>query len=283
LRQEVYTEKSKAGSRIRFMNIITLAYEMAQTVEVFIQKARRFFYSVMLMGYSCPKCNGSLTMAGEGKCKCKACSYEFDPTIEFQRCPECNGKPVLLIRKYHCQHCAAEIESRFMFDGSVFNPEYFKEKMAESRQRKEEQRQHVRQMLAESRYPSLSLQSVDLDSVPGLLDALNGLTAGLDAGIEVQGRDEFDLNRYESHIQDHIHDFPLALREIPPLSEDTRKDLIWRFVAIIFLAHIGIVDIWQDENDIMVIKHETDTKRQGVFGEFEEADRVERLLGRVEA
>ncbi|RKY10026.1 MAG: hypothetical protein DRP56_01820 [Planctomycetota bacterium] len=108
------------------MNIIAFACEMELTVEAFIQKARRFFYSVMLMGYACPKCKGSLTMAAEGKCKCKACSYELDPTIEFQRCPECGGKLILLIRKYHCQHCATEIQSRFLFDGLVFNPEYFK-------------------------------------------------------------------------------------------------------------------------------------------------------------
>jgi hypothetical protein len=73
------------------------------------------------------------------------------------------------------------------------------------------------------------------------------------------------------------------LLDIPPLSEDARKDLIWRFIAVIFLSHTGIVDTWQDEQDIMVIKHETDTEGQGVFGELEEADRIERPLGRVEA
>ena len=71
--------------------------------------------------------------------------------------------------------------------------------------------------------------------------------------------------------------------DIPPLGENARKDVIWRFIAVLFLAHTGIVDIWQDDNDIMVIKHETDTEGQGVFGEFEESGRIERPLGGIEA
>ena len=42
--------------------------------------------------------------------------------------------------------------------------------------------------------------------------------------------------------------------------ENTRKDLIWRFIAVIFLAHIGVVDIWQEGQDIMVVKHEVNGK-----------------------
>ena len=138
-------------------------------------------------------------------------------------------------------------------------------------------------MLAESRSDALPLQSFDLEAVPGLLDALNGLTADLDVGFEVRGRDDFNLRRYETHIQAHIQDFPINLMDIPPLSENRRRDVIWRFVAVIFMAHTGIIDIWQDEQDIMVIKHETNREGRGVFGEFEEADRVERSLGGIEA
>ena len=264
------------------MNIIALAYEMAQTVEVFIQKARRFFYSVMLMGYACPKCKGSLMMAGEGKCSCKSCHYEFDPTIEFQRCPECNGKPVLLIRKYHCQHCATEIQSRFLFDGSVFNPEYFKEKMAESRKRKEQKREEVRKMLAESRSDALELDSFDLNSVPDLIEALNQLT-NVPENLDIDIKTGFDLRRYEKHIKDHLMEYSINLTDIPALSENLRKDLIWRFIAVIFLAHAGVVDVIQDGQQIKVMRHETNREGQGIFGESEETDGVEGSLGRAEA
>jgi len=138
-------------------------------------------------------------------------------------------------------------------------------------------------MLAENSSADLPLAPVDLDAMPGLVDALNGLTAGLEADVAVAHRDHFDLKRYERHIQAHIQDFPVNLLDIPPLSEDARKDLIWRFIAVIFLAHTGFVDIWQDEQDIMVIKHEADTEGCGVPGEFEQTNRFERSPGGIEA
>jgi hypothetical protein len=265
------------------MNIITLAFDMAKAVEVFMGKARKFFYSVMVCGHRCPKCNGQLIMASEGKCQCVSCKKKFDPTVAFQRCSECGGVPVIKVRRYECKDCDSDIQSKFLFDGLAFDADYFKQKMVESRQRKTEQRERVRQMLAESRSADLPLGAVDLAAIPGLLDALNNLTAGLDNSFAIESRDEFDLKRYEKHIQSHIQDFPISLLEIPPLSENLKKDLIWRFIAVIFLTHAGIIDIRQKGQDIMVIKHETNRKRQDVLGEFEEADGIEGSVGGVEA
>ena len=67
----------------------------------------------------------------------------------------------------------------FLFDGLVFNAEYFRRKMIESRQRKKEQKQRVQQMLSECRSEPLTLDVPDMKSIPGLIEALNGLTAGL--------------------------------------------------------------------------------------------------------
>jgi hypothetical protein len=131
--------------------------------------------------------------------------------------------------------------------------------MIESRQRKTEQRERVREILAESRSAILPLGAVDLAAVPGLLNALNNLTTGLDAAFERKSLDEFDLKRYETHIQAHIREFSVSLRDIPPLSENLRKDLIWRFITVIFLAHASIIDIQQQDQDIMVSKHEIDS------------------------
>ncbi|MBN2457118.1 MAG: hypothetical protein JXB29_11385 [Sedimentisphaerales bacterium] len=283
MRQEVHAKEPENSSnrRIQHMNIITLAFDMANAVEVFMQKAKKFFYSVMLFGHRCPECTGLLVMYTEGKCRCVYCGKELDPTVAFQRCPECGGVPVLRIRRYQCKNCGSDIQSRFLFDGLVFDADYFRNRMIESRQRKAEQRKRVRQMLAESRSADLPLGAVDLTGVPGLLDALNGLTAGLDVAFAGTSRDEFDLKHYETHIKAHIQDFPVRLTDIPPLSDDPRKDLIWRFIAVIFLAHAGIVNIWQDGHNIMVMKHETNRKRQDVLGEFEESDGVERPMGRI--
>jgi len=265
------------------MDIIKLAFDMTAAVKIFVDKVRRFYYWVMLSGYRCVKCGGSLAMVAEGRCKCTCCGDELDPTVTFQKCPVCGGAPVLRVSRYKCRNCSGVITSRFLFDGLVFDRNYFRRKMSESRQRKKEQHERVRQMLAESRSAALSFPEADLDAVPGLVDALNGLTSGLDTAIAVESHDEFDLKRYEAHIEAHIQDFPVNLSDIPPLSEDARKDVIWRFIAAVFLAHSGVVDIWQDEQDIMVIKHEANPEGCGVLGESEEADRIEGSLGGIEA
>lgn len=261
------------------MNIRLLASELAEAVEAFMEKARRFFYNVMLIGHRCPKCHGSLAMISEGKCRCVSCGKEFDPTVTFQRCSACDGVPVLRLRRYQCRNCGGDIVSKFLFDGLVFDPKYFRQQMAESRKRKQEQREQVKQMLSESRSGDLPLDHADLGSVPGLIDALNALTAGIDESLPIEARDEFDLKTYESHIQAHIQDFPVGLTEVPPLSEDARRDLIWRFIAVIFLAHVGVVNIWQEGQEIMVIKYETDGERCNVSGGSATVDRVEGSVG----
>ena len=265
------------------MDIRALALDMGRAVEVFIEKVRGFFYSAMLLAHQCPKCNGLLVMIAEGKCRCMSCNQQFDPTVAFQRCSECGGVPVIRVRRYQCNDCGRDITSKFLFDGLVFDPDYFRRRMAESRQRKQQQRERVRQMLAETRSADLPLGMADLSSVPGLVDALNALTAGVDEALVVESRCEFDLKRYESHIQAHIRDSPVSLTDIPPVSDHPKKDLIWRFIAVIFLSHAGTVDLWQEGQAIMVKKHEANRERQDVPGELEEADGVERPVGPIEA
>jgi chromatin segregation and condensation protein Rec8/ScpA/Scc1 (kleisin family) len=175
-----------------------------------------------------------------------------------------------------------EVQSRFLFDGLVFNPEYFREKMAESRKRREQKREEVRKMLAGSRSDTLELDSFDLDSVPDLIEALNQLT-NIPENLNIDIKSGFDLRRYEQHVRDHLKDYPVNLTDIPTLSENPRKDLIWRFIAVIFLAHAGTVDVIQDGQQIKVKRHEIDREGQDIFGESEETDGIEGSVGRAEA
>jgi len=263
------------------MNIITLAFDMAATVEKFLIKARRFYYLVMLFGYRCPKCNGSLSMVAEGRCRCRRCKDEFDPTIEFQRCINCGGIPVLRVRRYQCKDCSGDITSMFLFDGLVFNVEYYRQKMAEFRQRKKAQKQRVQQMLSECRSEPLAFKASDLNSVPGLIEALNGLSTGLEPSVALELRDKFDLGRYQAHIRSHLETEPIDLRRIPPLVEDLRLDLIWKFIAAIFLDHAGLVNIHQQGETIWVMKFD-DREGQDIHGEAEEIDGFERVESTAE-
>jgi rubredoxin len=265
------------------MDIIRQAFRLMEVITGFAGRVRKLYYAVVLLGHSCPKCGDRLIMIDEGQCQCRSCGHEFDPTIAFQQCSICSGKPVLRVRRYQCRQCGADVASRFFFDGLVFNKEYFRDKMTESRMRKKEQRECVRKMLADSRSGALIPPAAELSSVPGLVEALNGLTLGMDAPLPWRPEAGFDLKRYESHVQAYIRDFPVSLEEIPPLEKNARKDRIWRFIAIIFLAHFGLIDIWQDGQEIMVMKHETNREGQDISGDIETTGGVEGPLDRAEA
>jgi len=263
--------------------IIERALGLAQVVARFVARAREFFYSVVLSDRTCPCCRGPATMEIEGKCRCRSCGTVFDPTVVYQVCQSCGGPPRLRVRRYACASCGAEVVSRFLFDGRVFDTEYFRKRMVESRRRREGLRERVRRMLAESRSGIVELPPADLAAAPDLLSALNGLAGSSSVIADFTPRGGFDLKRYQSHIQAHLGPIPLSLEEMPPLDEDGRIDRIWRFIAVVFMAHAGVIDVWQAGTQIMVIKHEANTEGQGIPGEPEEPDGVEGLVGRAEA
>lgn len=241
--------------------IIRLAFELARAVETLVEHTKAFCYEVMLSAHSCPKCGGSLEMTGESRCHCRECSHEFDPTIQFQRCPTCEGRLRLRICRYICQGCGADVPSRFVFDGVVFDREYFRRKMVESRERQRQQRTERQHQVAENRSLPAEPPPMDLAAVPGLLQALNDLTAIPELAAWAPLIQGFDLNRYEAHLQAHIGAFERRFDDLPPLDENPRLDRIWRFVAIIFMAHVGRIRIRQQGPTILVVRaDETDTE-----------------------
>ena len=264
------------------MDIIACAFELEAAVKQLCRKIRLFFYQVVLSGFRCPACDGSLVMIADGLCGCKQCGYEFDPTLEFQQCADCGAKVKLKVSRYFCRCCNREIGSKFLFDGRVYDRTYFSAKMAQSRKQKEKKRQELQQKVLQYRSGGIQTEPVDHAGMADLLAAIDGLTKGVKPAIPLPTEDGFDLRRYQRHIQAHIDDFEINLRDIPPLIENARKDLIWRFIAVIFLAHAGAVDIRQDGLDIKVTKNETDGKGQDFSGEFEEPDGFKRPVGRIE-
>lgn len=262
--------------------IIEQALRLSGLVAGLIDKVRAFYYEVMLSEHRCPRCEVGLEMIREGRCRCRECGLELDPTVVFQRCSACGGELRLNVRRYSCRSCGADVPSRFVFDGLIFDAEYFRQKMAESRERKRELRERVRQMLAASRSESILAPQIE-GLTSDLLLALDGLMTGPESCRMPDLSSRFDLNRYQSHVNAHIGPIATAFDEIPPLSENPRLDRIWRFITIIFLAHASTIDVWQDGQIIMVKKHEVDAERQGVPGDAEEADGVEGPVGRAEA
>lgn len=265
------------------MNIILRALRLLERVTGYAGRARQFYYEIMLLGHVCPRCGGKPSMVHEGWCRCGACGNQFDPTVAFLRCPACGGETGLNVRRYSCVRCGNNVVSKFLFDGLVFDKEYFRQHMAESRRRQRDKREEVRKMLANSRSPVMEIGGADLNAVPGLMEALNALASGgIEDCIGWRPSESFDLKRYQRHIQGHLGDFPVSLEEIPQLLEDARKDRIWRFVALIFLEHEGIVVLRQEGPMILVMRHD-DAKRHDILEGVEEPDGLERPLGRAQA
>ncbi|MFC1766515.1 hypothetical protein ACFL6U_31105 [Planctomycetota bacterium] len=159
------------------------------------------------------------------------------------------------VRRYRCRTCGSDIRSPFLFDGIIYDPQYFCSKMAESRQRKAQQRQRVRQMLAECRSDPVTPGAIDIGAVPGLVAALDGLTGNLAEISIVESKGRFDLQSYQDHILSCVNSGPIQLRTIPPLTENSRLDLIWKFIAVIFLEHSGIVHVRQQDRMIWVMRY----------------------------
>lgn len=260
-----------------------MAFRMAESVNVFHGQARTYFYEVVLSGHPCPKCLGPTRMDGEGRCACQTCNATLDPTAMFQRCSSCEGPPRLRVRRYVCGDCGQEIRSRFLFDGLVFDAEYFRKKMAEHRERKQQLRERVSEMLAGTTSGAIEIGPIEGADHEGLFAALNAMTLEAFAGSLPEFRDRFDLSRYQTHIRAQLQAIPINLNQIPPLSENTRLDRVWRFVAIIFLANAGLIDIRQEGDMILVMQREIDREGQAIPGDLEEADGDEGPFGRAAA
>lgn len=242
------------------IDIIAMAFELARAVEALYEHTRRYYYEVMLSGHPCPLCGGTLAMVGESDCRCAACGHRLDPTVTFQRCTACGGVPGLRISRYQCEGCGEDVPSRFVFDARVFDREYFRLRMAESRERKAQQCKEACREIAVTRSAPAAGMAADLDMIPGLAGALDELVGVADLAVWLPLAKGFDLNRYQTHLQAHIGPIEICFDDLPALENDARMDRIWRFVAVIFMAHAGLVHIWQQGQTILVRTCEADTE-----------------------
>lgn len=238
------------------MNIIQMAFRVTEAVAAYRHRVRGFYYEVMLVAHACPRCQGKLAMVAEGRCTCSSCAHVFDPTIAFQRCSDCGGTLKIEIRRYRCTRCGKDAPSRFLFDGLAFDADYFREKMAASRARRRQEEAYTRSRVAGDRSLAAEAGPIDLSAISGLADALSALVSGAPLVPTPYVRGDFDLSRYERHIRARLAAFPLCFDEIPPLNDNARLDRICRFIAIIFMAHAGLIEIRQEDQAIMVMLSE---------------------------
>lgn len=248
-------------------------------IEALLSQVRELFYEVVLTGHRCPRCDGRLKMENEGRAVCEECDRVIDPTVAFQHCPQCEGSLQLVIRRYRCCRCGRDVPSRFLFEGKVFDADYFRRKMAESRRRRSEPEVRLRPKVVAAS-DTVNTGPADIDAVPGLGEALSLLVGQPDPGWVEQARSRFDLAACEQHVLQHLDTEPVRLTDIPIMEDGSRRERIWIFIAVIFLSHAGRVETRQDDQIIWVTPHETHRKGQTVPGDAEAADGLGGSLGR---
>lgn len=223
----------------------------------FKERARDFYFEVLLSQYRCPKCGGRVRMTGQSECAC-ACGNTFDPTVTFQKSPCCGTDLRRKTHHYACSRCNKTVPSRFLFDEQLFDKDYFREMMRNSRDRARKRKEAIRMLLAESRSAELSLmQTPDLDSIPGLVRDLDEfINGGL---IEIctvpfDSASRFRMGDYRDHILSRLDWDNIHFSEIGPIIEDFRQDKIWRFVTLVFMENDREVELTQDGDDLWVQK-----------------------------
>ena len=224
-------------------------------------RAKEFYFKVLLGQHSCPFCGAELSMAGPSQCNC-ARGHRLDPTIEFQRSACCGAKLRKMLLHYVCTRCGRVQASRFLFDERLFDTEYFRDRMAEHRARSKARREAARMAIAESRsgvFPLL--EEPNLGSIQGLLNDLDSfvrLPAGDFSVHTMDEADRFDLTRYQAHIASALGWSPVRFSDIPHLQHDDRLDKVRRFMTLLFMEQDREVCLSQSGSEIWIQRMENE-------------------------
>lgn len=172
------------------------------------------------------------------------------------------------VRRFHAE--VLHLQGLSPPDEPRFDKEYFRRRMAEARERRREERmRRVGELLADRSGPLVMDEVVRLETIPGLTEALDGFV-GSPIPVELlrrfARRSDFDLDGYQNHILIHLGWSTTAFDTIPPLLDNRRRDLVFRFIAAIYLSHARQLELWEEAGCIMVRKRDAYEQGQSIFG-----------------
>jgi hypothetical protein len=126
--------------------------------------------------------------------------------------------------------------------------------MRESRARAKRKREEVKRLLTGSKSDALLfIDEPCLESIPGLAEALNGfIGTEPGCGYAFGAKSGFRMADYRNHILSILGVRSRLFSDIAPLMDDCRRDKIWRFVTLIFMAQDREVELTQYGKDILV-------------------------------
>lgn len=221
----------------------------------FKERAKAFYFEVILSPYRCPQCQGLLRMTNTSQCSC-SCGNIFDPTLAFQRSPCCGVRLVRRTYHYACSCCREVVPSVFLFDERVFDKEYFREMMQDHRRKARQEREEMKRFLAESRSGTFLLtEEPHLESLDGFVQDLEAFIQSqphvpLDSGFEPKSI--FNMDRYRSHILSCLPTEEVRFSDIAQMDENTRRDRAWRFITLVFMQNDREIDLIQEGDNIWV-------------------------------
>jgi hypothetical protein len=228
-----------------------------QRVADYRDHARSLFYAVMLFQRECPSCgHTALAMTSDSHSQCRHCQVECDPTVAFQTCPDCEQKLILKTHHYWCSRCRRPVRSLFCFDERVFNNDYFREMMRESRQRKREEVETLRQQLLGTRScpywhdakPMLTDPATFQQDLERFLSPLTPSPL-----IEALSRPQFDLPAYRRHLLDRVQGCVVQFEGVSALVDNGRLDRVYRFITAVLLDHEGLLDLEQQADGTITL------------------------------
>ena len=218
-------------------------------IKGFKDRVRQYYFEVMLSAFSCPICNGRLHMIGSSRCICE-CGKILDPTLAFQKSTCCGSRLVRKTFHYACIRCHKPVASRFLFDEKVFDKNYFREMMRESRKKAQQKREEIKRLLADSRSGVLPMmEEPDLDSISGLLHDLDDFIQQSNgrAPFPFYIENSFNMDDYRKHILAILNWNRMLFSRITPFVGDHRRDRVQRFVTLIYMENDREIELTQDD------------------------------------
>lgn len=127
-----------------------------------------------------------------------------------------------------------------------------------SRERAKKQQEEIKRLMVQSRSGALELvEEPIIEDVPGLIEALDNFILSdekLTYDLALKSGQAFKMTEYKNHLHKFLGWGKQLFSKILPLDENRRRDRIWRFVTLIFMAQDGEVELIQYGNDDLWVK-----------------------------
>jgi hypothetical protein len=134
-------------------------------------------------------------------------------------------------------------------------PEYFRDKMRESRERKHARTEELRRLLLASRsaaiHPAVAVTNEQVAGLHGAIDYLQSLSS--DAPSLPDTRPAFDFDAYHSHLLALTKGCVVDFEGISPLIDDRRLDRVFRFITAIFMDQEGCLEVEQRPDGVVLV------------------------------